>query len=577
MSTGKTFNGTPCTGNPHVAPSQCYGVTSRFREGDVASVATSRRGSLPYMTKIAGIVSLLAAHGFLGIRGESVQARIAALPPEGGTLRFENGEYHFHETDAKPMWLAPSNNQSGEKHVVFPLVGRRNVTIDGCGSTFVFHGRTFPFVATNCTGLTFRNFTVTTRYPSYAGFVVKENDKDGFTVKFDDWVCPYKIDGGQLTFALDGHDISTRDGRLSLHALNHLQIIYLMAPDSPGDKSEFPTAFVGVRAEDRGNHEVRFSYYGDKHRKSILLPYGVGEKVAVNLEEKRYRDVFFFEDCDGVVVENVAIRRFGGMGVVGQRSGNIRIDRLSAQPSNGERVTLTADILQFINCYGALSVVGCDGGHSMDDWINIHGNYLKVLSVEGACVCVKPQHREQQGFFPYRPGDRVEFVTPHERTVTAAAHVRAVVRDVDDPSACLLTVDADLAGVVKAGQLVENATLNPDVTISGNHFVNYPHIRLSGRGKYVIENNRFERCRHAVVGMDQADYWFESGRISDMVIRNNAVVNGGGFSFGISGWSGKKADSPKIHGRIRLEGNTFEAIRGEKWEYFGVREFEVYQ
>jgi hypothetical protein len=61
------------------------------------------------------------------------------------------------------MWLDPSNNQSGEKRVVFPLSGRRNVTIDGCGSTFVFHGRTFPFAATNGTGLTLRNFTVTTR------------------------------------------------------------------------------------------------------------------------------------------------------------------------------------------------------------------------------------------------------------------------------------------------------------------------------------------------------------------------------------------------------------------------------
>ena len=82
-------------------------------------------------TRIAITTVLLAAHGFLGIRGESVLARITALPPEGGTLRFEKGEYHFYEADAQTMWLDPSNNQSGEKRVVFPLVGRKNVTIDG--------------------------------------------------------------------------------------------------------------------------------------------------------------------------------------------------------------------------------------------------------------------------------------------------------------------------------------------------------------------------------------------------------------------------------------------------------------
>ena len=36
-------------GNPYVAPSQCYGVTSRFDMGEVASAAGLRRGALLYM------------------------------------------------------------------------------------------------------------------------------------------------------------------------------------------------------------------------------------------------------------------------------------------------------------------------------------------------------------------------------------------------------------------------------------------------------------------------------------------------------------------------------------------------
>ena len=75
--------------------------------------------------------------------------------------------------------------------------------------------------------------------------------------------------------------------------------------------------------------------------------------------------------------------------------------------------------------------------------------------------------------------------------------------------------------------------------------------------------------------MDLADYWFESGRISDMTIRNNAVADGGGFSFGISGWSGKEADVPKVHGRVVLEGNVFEQLRGERCSAVGVRDFVV--
>ena len=241
---------------------------------------------------------------------------------------------------------------------------------------------------------------------------------------------------------LDGNEISTRDGRLSLHLLGRHFVVYLMAPDSPGDKGKFPASFVGVRAEDIGNREVRFTYYGDKHPKSVSLPYNVGEKVVINLEEKRYRDVFFFEDCDGVSVENVAIRRFGGMGVVGQRSGNIKVDGLSVHPHAGERVTLTADIVQFINCYGNISITGCEGGLSLDDWINIHGNYLKIVSADGRRLRLRPQHPSQQGFFPYRPGDMVECVTARERKVLATARVCAVAKDPADPSVCEITVDA---------------------------------------------------------------------------------------------------------------------------------------
>ena len=48
MATGKALDGKPYAGNPHVAPSQCYGGTGRFDEGEVAPAATPRRGSLLY-------------------------------------------------------------------------------------------------------------------------------------------------------------------------------------------------------------------------------------------------------------------------------------------------------------------------------------------------------------------------------------------------------------------------------------------------------------------------------------------------------------------------------------------------
>ena len=61
MTTGKALNGKPYAGNPHVAPSQRYGGTSRFDEGEVASTATPRRGSLLYKESI--INKIIGRHG----------------------------------------------------------------------------------------------------------------------------------------------------------------------------------------------------------------------------------------------------------------------------------------------------------------------------------------------------------------------------------------------------------------------------------------------------------------------------------------------------------------------------------
>lgn len=494
---------------------------------------------------------------------------------DGATLSLPKGEYHLGEADARKMWLDPSNNSSGEKIVVFPLIGKSNVTIDGNGSKLVVHGRAFPFVALGCTNVTIRNLTVTTRYPSCAGFTVLSKDDTGFTVEFDAGACPFAVMDGGLSFHLDGHDVSTFGGRLSLHAIDRIAINYLMTPKSPGVKDKFPAPFMGVVPEDLGGRKVRFRYYGDKHRKSAKLPYGCGEKVVVNLEEKRYRDVFLFEDCRGVRLEDVSIERFGGMGVVAQRSGDLTVERLKTVPPEGERVSLTADIMQFVNCFGVIRIENCEGGWSLDDVLNIHGNYLRVEAVEGRRVRLRAMHDAHEGFFPYRPGDAVEFVVARTRQVLATARVIGVTPDKQNRFLCTLEVDGDVENV-PSGALVENVTLNPDVIFRNNRFRNYPNIRVSGRGKYLIEGNRLECACSALTVFDLAEYWYESGRISEMTVRNNDFIdcNGlGGRTFidvGVAGWG---ADAPKIHGRIRLENNRFEGVKGTRVRTSGVFDF----
>ena len=496
---------------------------------------------------------------------------------DGSTLSIPKGEYHFGTNGSCRMWLDPSNNSSGWKSVVFPLVGRNDIVIDGNGSTFVFHDGAFPFAVTNCRNVTIRNLEIKTRFAPWACLSVARKDEAGFEIQLTKGACPYTVRDGELRLELDGAVMSTRLGRISLHSVDRIRIHYLVAPDTPGDRSSYPSTFVCGVPRDLGGGRIRFDYAGAPHPKREAMPFRLGERCAINLAGRRLQDALFFEDCDGVVVENVRIPRFGGMGVVAQRSGNIRISGLDALPEDGECVSLTADVIQLINCHGSAVIENCRSAYSMDDVLNIHGNYLRVEGVSGEKVRLRAMHEAHEGFFPYRPGDTVEFVEAHSRTVVHVAKVVSCTRDPSDRFVCTLVVDAG-AQALRPDLLVENATLNPDVVLVGNDFHHHPNIRLSGRGKYLIEKNRIADTYSALVVLDLAEYWYESGRVSEMTIRDNDFVNcnalGGNtfMTFGVSGWE-NQAGAPKIHGTIRLENNRYVGVKEHRWVVDGVREW----
>ena len=76
----------------------------------------------------------------------------AARLRDGDTLRFAPGEYHFHVDGAKDLFLSSPGSSTGMKKVALLLEGLKDVTVDGGGASFVFHGGTFPIVAQRCDG-----------------------------------------------------------------------------------------------------------------------------------------------------------------------------------------------------------------------------------------------------------------------------------------------------------------------------------------------------------------------------------------------------------------------------------------
>lgn len=480
---------------------------------------------------------------------------------DGGTLIFEPGEYHFYEEGTESRFLAPSNNSTGKKSIVFPIIDCHDLTIDGGGSTFVFHDLAFPFVIRNSRGVTVKNMMVTTRFPSFVLATVCDIDESGFTFKIDRESSPFHTENGHLIFDLEHRAVATHDRKLSLHQLSTLWVRYLYAGDCSESKKNLAAPFFDTDAREIEDG-VRFTYRNTPG--SVRCDYAEGEKIAVNLEERRERDVFFLEDSEDTTIRDVTVRRGGGMGIVAQMCRNITVDGFHAEPNDGEPVSLTADVFHFIQCDGSLTIENSTLCSSLDDACNIHGNYMIAERADGREAAARYGHKDHDHAFYCRPGDVLDFIDPDTLAIVGHATLSDISFTDHEALHLHLSFKEQPNFPIRQGMLIENPKRMPEVTIRNNHWYNFPHVRLSGAGKTLVEKNNFHDCGCAVMAFDLAGYWLESGRMSELCIRENRFgpCRAACIIAGVSGFKGKA--TPDIHGTIRIERNDFTTENGGK-------------
>ena len=453
------------------------------------------------------------------------------------------------------MLVEPSNNNRGMKRVAFPIVGKKNYIFDGGGKEFVFENGVFPFAVKDCQNVILKNFSMRNEYAGLVQFKIVAKDNEGFTICLEPDV-QYRVLDGDIDFVgPDGRWKSVR--MFSFHSIDRMLIRYVFSASGKGSKDALAANFMATTVQEAGPGLVRFNYRPDSHPKNEKCAFRVGESVTFALGAGRQCIAMFFENCQNVTVENVTLSRFVGMGLDAQLCSNVTVRGYSTRPFGTDRVTTTADDMMFTCCEGDILVEDCEIQDSQDDGCNVHGNYHVVSSVDGARVKVRAMHFEQRGFFPYRMGDSIDIISTNDCAVLASARVlRFVSRD--EPGVfAILELDREILPSL-VGMLVENTSLKPNVTLRNNTFVNVPHIRLSGRGKIVVENNVFRRLTGGILATDLIDYWYEYGRITDMTVRGN-VFDGirHPFRSGVNRWRYGDSSVPKIHGRLTFVDNVF--------------------
>ncbi len=482
-----------------------------------------------------------------------VREIIEAHPQGNLHLSFEEGTYNFYPEEARQMYLAVSNNDNGDKKVAFPFIGAENVTVEGSGTGFLFHGSMVPFVMKDCRGMAVRGISIDYDHPFVLEGEVVANEASSFTIRVHEDNL-YEVRDGQLY--LKGYDWELPMGE------NIVFDSKTLSPYHSAENYEWNQA-VMPSAEDLGSRLVKLS--GVQAR--MMPPVGSIYTDKGPHSRNRLYPGFAVQGCEGIALEDVTVHCSGAMALIAERSEDISCLRydVCVPEGSGRVLAASADATHFVGCAGKIDLIDCCLESMLDDATNVHDTYMKVDSVltEGRFLA-SFGHFQQEGYDFAAVGERIRFVGRKGLVVIGEGLVKDI--RVLNENCYEIVSDFDLRPYEGQALAVENIDYTPSVTIR-SCTVRKNRARsllLSAAGDFLVENCDFASMMAGIRICGDANYWFESGRTSNIVIRNNVFRN-----LGNGGWNPQAvlqidpvlADRNGLgdefyHSNIVFEGNT---------------------
>lgn len=490
----------------------------------------------------------------------AVAAVLRGLRCEPTVIRFAPSAepYRFGREGAHVGEFYPSNNCSGNKQVIFPILGVDDLTIDGGGAEFLFTDRVFPFIIQHSRRIELRDFTISFAFPRHAQGTVTACGDDGFTLAIDGSEYPYTVEEGHVNFAAGAEVRTTAEKKFFLADLSTSRVgaCYLFAGDCPDSREGLPAPYLDTDAAPVEGG-IRFTYRPGSAKKRFCA----GDLLLVSHDENRENDNIFAEFSESLTFRRINMRRGAGMGIIAQLCRDITVDRLTVEPhSPASCYSITADAIHLINCDGRAEITNCRITQTVDDAVNIHGVYAIVRTVEGNTAEIGFAHHEQQGLIPCLAGDTLQVSDGESMRETGTVTVRAVDYPADR-SVIRLTLDAADAVKLKPGDYLENRGRMPEVHIEGCTVTACPHMRIASPRRTVIRGNTLALAHRDILIRDLLEFWYESGTVEDVLIEGNRFLCTSGASIEIG--SGRRAGADHPHRGIRIVGNDFAAPEAE--------------
>lgn len=467
-------------------------------------------------------------------------------------LVFEKGTYKFLPDYAVGKYLTITNHGNGYKKIIFDFSKFKSVKVRGNGAEFIFHGQSMPFFFEGCEMVVVSDLVIDWDIPfTFLGEVIAVNEEEGwrdikpFTEGFS-----WKIRKGKIEFPdIDGFSYLELGSTLAFDAKEKRPVHGAWdVESSPSMVEKRPNGVLRI-------HET-LRYYP---------PVGALLSSKGDREHDRYSPAFEFKSSANIELSGIVIHHALGMGFLFERSENIKIINSGIYLREGTNrvISTTADATHFANCKGAILIENCRFENMLDDGTNVHGTYVEVDQViDSRTVRIKLMHFEQMGFPFAEAADEVWFIQQPSPARGETATVNKVTL-VNERYADL-SFESEVPAGLKAGDILENKTWNPEFTMRGCTIRNHRarNVVLKTPLKTIIEDNYFSSMMSSIFFRGETFFWYESGAVQDVLIQNNtfdycaysgsehAVLN-------ITPRLGKTFDDVTIYDRnIRFENNT---------------------
>lgn len=467
---------------------------------------------------------------------------------------FPGGRYDFwQDGSTRKVYFESNTVDNNPKSCPIYIYKMRDLIIDGQHSTFVFHGQVQPFTVDSSENITIQNVKIDWDIPLTAQAKVQSVTKNSVDINIDSCQYPFEIIGGKLFFLGEGWKSIWKGVMEYDHATGNIVT-------ESGDQC-LGKGWNNYTAVRTSQNTVRLQY-------PFLRQPAVNNYLILRHSPRDHSGIFIVNSKE-IYLENMTIHYACGLGTLAQYSQNLYFKDIEFIPNRSKNRYFSghADGFHISNCKGEVVIDSCKFQGLMDDPINVHGTTVKIIGKKNdyglICRFMRPTTK---GFRWADPQDTISFITHGNMQAVGKGIVREFkALSVDTFEISFTNI---IPSSITSGDALENLSWAPDVTIRNSLFDGSNRARgvlVSTPGKVMIENNVFNSSGSAILIAGDANYWYESGAVKDVTIRNNEFINclTSLYQFCEAVISIEpeipvlKPGSPAYHRNIRILNNTF--------------------